>query len=678
MGMEIKEWFSKGIYQIFVTYCEINSLNTMADLDNFDFNCLLNLRGMGIGKLEKIKRRYTEYYSSETTLAAYDGQLHLFDDKDSNDDISKDAFDLSDATIEEQLLSHPLFSGLRLNNQSIDKKKLKYDHSVSKLMIKVRAKHILQAFYIKTIQDLLFYTPDELMKIRGCGKNTIKDLQTAVKGYLIQIEEDLSDSWFDFFSMLDSTKKFKKKYIVILMKRLGFDENRTYTLEEIGESHGITRERIRQILVKIGKQLQCNEILLKLEPFWIAIDLVLEQYVGMVSIDTLAEEMQDLLQWQTPFPSLPLFHFLQMFQKYELDEEFELVGFKNCQCNCCHRISSFLKREIIASNSIEKSVILRQLNEECISANCANFKEGKSFDFGFLQSICNHIFPEYVSIFFGDKYLYSQENWHEMHKNKYGRIEEMLKNENRPIHISEIGKMIQEKYGQLLRATHISSLLANCPNLILWDRGTYVHSDTISIPHQLLEEIHGFLTKQLHTNLPLLYINGMYERFKHQCDLGNIPSPTALYSLLRERGSDELVFPYYPTIFLKTAYTQRKPLTDFAEAYLLEQKQPIRTTKFMNHFEHEMGVNYYTIQNIIANSEKIVKINQKFISHVCFTKSSSNQTTELLFTDTNKIQKIDFERIKSIDLTKQQQQILSFLDKNQNRVTFLKCKLFCR
>ena len=46
----------------------------------------------------------------------------------------------------------------------------------------------------------------------------------------------------------------------VLMLRFGLNEDRKeYTLEEIGQKYGITRERIRQIEIKARKKLRFND-----------------------------------------------------------------------------------------------------------------------------------------------------------------------------------------------------------------------------------------------------------------------------------------------------------------------------------------------------------------------------------------------------------------------------------
>ncbi len=64
----------------------------------------------------------------------------------------------------------------------------------------------------------------------------------------------------------DGTDRFNSREKEVIMRRFGF-YGRTYTLEEVGQQMGVTRERIRQIESKVIKKLRMPTTSKKLEPF---------------------------------------------------------------------------------------------------------------------------------------------------------------------------------------------------------------------------------------------------------------------------------------------------------------------------------------------------------------------------------------------------------------------------
>ena len=62
---EIKDIYYENSFHIFVAYCKDHNLLTMNDLKKFDFASLKEVKGIGVGKIENIKKRYNAYFSDE-------------------------------------------------------------------------------------------------------------------------------------------------------------------------------------------------------------------------------------------------------------------------------------------------------------------------------------------------------------------------------------------------------------------------------------------------------------------------------------------------------------------------------------------------------------------------------------------------------------------------------------
>ena len=79
-------------------------------------------------------------------------------------------------------------------------------------------------------------------------------------GSFIAVEEDFSEKILDAM-FVESLKEFLKQHLkpkeyLIISKRFGLEDGKTYKLQEIGNEFGVTRERIRQVEAKALKKLR--------------------------------------------------------------------------------------------------------------------------------------------------------------------------------------------------------------------------------------------------------------------------------------------------------------------------------------------------------------------------------------------------------------------------------------
>ena len=198
--------FSENKFNLFVTYCEKRGFRYISDLKGFDFDTLQDVDHIGVGKIREIKERYKMLVKDDV-------------DEVANTDL-ENTFDSSISQIHNELewLGIDFLYALGLKSKAINN---------------------LSSLGYKTIGSLKG-VPFSKLKIRmtaGAFDTLMAIKDTLTKPLNDIIEESLLD--------LESDKGFT----ITLLRAKG------YTLQAIGESYKVTRERIRQIVSKFEKKI---------------------------------------------------------------------------------------------------------------------------------------------------------------------------------------------------------------------------------------------------------------------------------------------------------------------------------------------------------------------------------------------------------------------------------------
>lgn len=119
---------------------------------------------------------------------------------------------------------------------------------------------------VKELSDI-FDVPEEMIEkalsaqipVRSSDAPVDEEKETPLID-MISSDEDMSED-VEKRILVEQILQIAKECLTqkeyeILMLRIGFDSNREYTLEELAEKYGLTRERIRQIHIKAVEKLQ--------------------------------------------------------------------------------------------------------------------------------------------------------------------------------------------------------------------------------------------------------------------------------------------------------------------------------------------------------------------------------------------------------------------------------------
>ena len=205
---KIEEVYSENKYFLFVNYCHSKGIEYMSDLEGFNFSDLSGVRGIGKGKIEDIISRYEQYDSGNfgTNLVSESQEKKT----------EKTIFNF----INEQLVDIDI-------------------NFLTGLGIKIKLVSMLISNGYKKIGDIVGISAKTLLHI--VGDRNLAKFET--------IEEELKKPLFEIFRDVLSEQSQEEDFCIDIKRACG------YTLQELGNEYGLTRERIRQRIAKFNSNL---------------------------------------------------------------------------------------------------------------------------------------------------------------------------------------------------------------------------------------------------------------------------------------------------------------------------------------------------------------------------------------------------------------------------------------
>lgn len=273
----------------------------------------------------------------------------------------------------------------------------------------------------------------------------------------------------------------------VLKGRLGLLNGRKWTLEELGQRENLTRERIRQIEKKLLSILKKPSVLEQLNLLWLAVDETLTSGGGVCCVVEIAESLRNRWKWSTLPSDEGLASLISLSANYEVVWASPIrIITPNHKCVNCTEIGPVLTRAVESQTNGTLSfddanaLILGFCREQA----CEESHQILKFSNGYL-----HFWDDAIEEILADEdTLYTQYAWAQ----KYGKrrlllVETILRNAGRPMHFTEVHAEVNKDrplHGQLSER-NIYGCIERSPELLLWDRGTYIHRDFVTIPGEL-------------------------------------------------------------------------------------------------------------------------------------------------------------------------------------------------
>ncbi|MBU2260706.1 MAG: hypothetical protein KKF02_02115 [Proteobacteria bacterium] len=310
----------------------------------------------------------------------------------------------------------------------------------------------------------------------------------------------------------------------ILKGRLGLLDGRKWTLEELGYREKITRERVRQIEEQYISKLRKPKSLSRLGRFWHAVDDVLFSGGGVCCVQEIANALGKRWGWRDLPSDEELASLIGFSPQYKVvwSPPIRVIIPKH-QCVRCQAIRSELTRSVEnqPDGVLPFDVATVKMMEFCRGKACCNRVSSiAQFSNGYL-----HFLDDAIEEILADEIaFYTQYAW----TLKYGKkrtllVETILYNTGRPMHFTEVYAEVNKDRPEheKISERNIYAYIERSPALLLWDRGTYIHRDHVSIPFGAIAEIEHDIICRLGGDIPYLSVSGIFELYKNKLSLFN-------------------------------------------------------------------------------------------------------------------------------------------------------------
>ncbi|EKD55842.1 MAG: hypothetical protein ACD_59C00024G0007 [uncultured bacterium] len=433
------------------------------------------------------------------------------------------------------------------------------------------------------------------------------ELSTGISSYLYS---DFSKLIHDFFQNITHNER----KTLILSFRFGIIDGKRWTLEDIGQHENLSRERVRQIENKYLDALvhQSSE---RLKRLWVTINYIINSFGGACSINELASELAKHWKWPTIPSDEAIISIASLSSEYIiLHDPINCIILPEHRCLYCSKIENLLIKAI--ENQPDGMLLYEDANRVmqkfCQHLPCKN-ESLINYSNGYIRFIANDFKADDIA-------LYSEYAWALKYEKKGTFLVETLFHDvGKPLHFKEALDIINDKrpINEQFSERNFRGYIERVENLLLWDRGQYIHKNNIRIPFELINKIEIDLIQRLSENIPLISIYGIFEFYMSDLKEKNILSPIALYSCLKLLNNKVLAYLQYPYVTTRKSVNQRVPIPIALEEYLIEQDRIVTFEELKKYATETLCVKESTfLANYFSNIPNLLRINRGEFIHI--------------------------------------------------------------
>lgn len=381
----------------------------------------------------------------------------------------------------------PLFSAKKLEDVTVQDLHPDFHASIklTDIVLSVRTAKVLRAFGLETLGEVMLTSAAILLRQQNFGRKSLHELRKIVRKFCLSgstshgkdaiesPEIDYSSYEAMISSFVQGAEKSRRNQR-LLCKRFCFQAGKAPTLEELGSTFGITRERARQILKKGTAKLQIKAMFELLTLFWQTLDQIIIQGGGIIHLQALPSLLQAEFNWPTaPYPLALGQLLLLRFPKKSFKNKRDLIAV-DCLCRDCEQpLQKLQSLDFDHNESFHIQVISLKLSEYC-QHTCPWKQPVSTFHRAVIENLVNQSSDSLVLQ--GDVVL-PYDRWLGKYcDNLEDVVCHVLEHHGEPMHFREIAAAIRRKnknFSDTSDHNVHAAMMRYTDNIEIINRGTY-------------------------------------------------------------------------------------------------------------------------------------------------------------------------------------------------------------
>ncbi len=418
-----------------------------------------------------------------------------------------------------------------------------------------------------------------------------------------------------------------QKEIQVIEARYGINGTDKQTLDDLGKVFGVTRERIRQIELRGISKLRKNYTYVNQDINHHILSLFNKLgYIIKINIKDDQKKYNKIINYILKDTNAD----------FKFDFERGLLLRSNVSIK---ELFVKISEDILVQEN--KNLHLPEIKEFFMRTIMIIFKTDDEKAIENAHKVCNILFEEYLDNNFikFDNNVYRLKTYESTTKERNERIIHLFKElYSNGVHLpinddklleNNLKELIDNLYSQEKTSlrTLSDTIIKGNQNVILWDKGTYIHINNVSPDWSLVDYSIEKIIKTFDKNIPRFKPQKIFNDEPEKFINGGIPNPIALLGLIRYKGHERFEY-RVREIIDKNSHESACMTLEMFENYILQQGCWTKKKSLIKHFCEDMGWTKMQLELLYGRSSKILADGREYI-HVDNLKINSDKLNEI-------------------------------------------------